>query len=77
MLDDVQHLPANHFPPPFSEAALLLPLYAETEQLGAIIFGRPSNGTQYAQKDIDLILYPGQDTTGQRTIKQRLYYALR
>lgn len=55
--DDVMHLEAGQFPPPLAEAALLIPLYTETEQIGAIILGRPVNGTRYSQRDAELLLY--------------------
>lgn len=56
--DDILPLEPNHFSSPFTEAALLIPLYAEAEQLGAIILGRPVNGIHYAQVDLELLLYP-------------------
>ncbi len=57
--DDVLHLNPGQFPPPLTEAALLIPLYADAEQLGALVLGRPVNGTSYSQADVDLLLYPG------------------
>jgi len=56
--DDVLHLEPDKFSPPLTEAALLIPLYADDEQLGALILGRPVNGTSYSQADVDLLLYP-------------------
>jgi len=56
--DDVLHLTPGHFPPPLSEAALLIPLYSDTSQLGALVLGRPENGTGYSQADVELLLYP-------------------
>jgi hypothetical protein len=56
--DDVLPLEAGHFPPPLTEAALLIPLYADTKQLGVLILGQPENGTSYAQADVELLLYP-------------------
>jgi len=56
--DDILHLEPGHFSPPLAEAALLIPLYADTEQIGALILGRPVNGISYSQADVDLLLYP-------------------
>ncbi len=58
-VDDVLHLEPHHFPPPLAEAALLIPLYADTKQLGALILGQPKNGTSYSKNDLELLLYPG------------------
>lgn len=59
LADNFLHLELEHFPRPLAEAALLVPLYGEIEQLGALILGRPVNGTHYSQADIELLLYPG------------------
>ncbi len=56
--DDVLHLKPGQFSPPLDEAALLIPLYADVEQLGALVLGRPINGVSYSQADVDLLLYP-------------------
>jgi hypothetical protein len=56
--DDVLHLDPNHYPPPLEEAALLIPLYVELKQFGAIVLGRPINGIRFSQDDVDLLLYP-------------------
>ncbi len=56
--DDVTHLEPGQFPPPLTEAALLIPLYADTEQLGALVLGRPVNGVRYSRADVNLLLYP-------------------
>lgn len=56
--DDVLHLEPGQFSPPLTEAALLIPLYADTEQFGALVLGRPVNGVSYSQADVDLLLYP-------------------
>jgi hypothetical protein len=57
-VDDIISLEVDTFPQPFSEAALLVPLYKETSQVGALILGQPVNGVHYAQTDIDMLLYP-------------------
>jgi len=56
--DDMTHLNAGQIPAPLQEAALLVPLYAESKQVGALILGQPANGTRYAQEDMDRLLYP-------------------
>jgi hypothetical protein len=58
LADDVLHLKPGYFPPPLAEAALLIPLYAENRQLGALILGRPTNGVGYSKADLELLLYP-------------------
>jgi hypothetical protein len=57
--DDILPLETGQIPDPFSKAALLVPLYHEDNQIGALILGRPINGVRYAQTDINRILYPG------------------
>jgi hypothetical protein len=54
--DDAIHLPPGRFQSPLEEAALLVPLYGETEQLGALILGRPMNGLRYADEDVANLL---------------------
>ena len=54
--DDVVHLPPGHFQPPLDEAALLVPLYSEKEQLGALVLGRPVNGIRYSSEDVTNLL---------------------
>ncbi len=56
--DDLLHLTPNHFPAPLEDAALLVPLYIESEQIGALVLGRPSNGIRYAHADVERLLYP-------------------
>src|SRR3990172_3882681 len=52
--DDILPLEPGTFPPPLEGAALLAPLYLETELAGAVLLGHPLNGTRYAPADIDL-----------------------
>jgi hypothetical protein len=54
--DDVLHLPPGHYQPPLEEAALLVPLYSEKEQLGALVLGRPVNGIRYSDEDVTNLL---------------------
>jgi hypothetical protein len=54
--DDVVQLQPNTFPPPLAEASLLVPLYGEDDQLGALVLGRPMNGLHYAAEDVEQIL---------------------
>lgn len=56
MADDIIHLKPGQLEPPLEEAALLVPLYAEAEQLGALILGRPANGLRYADEDVESLL---------------------
>jgi hypothetical protein len=54
--DDLIQLQPDHFPSPFTDAALLVPLYRELEQIGAIIIGHPVNSIEYPQEDQELLL---------------------
>jgi hypothetical protein len=54
--DDVQPLALGRYPAPLSEAVLLIPLYSEDQQLGALLLGRPLNGIAYSDADIDRVL---------------------
>jgi hypothetical protein len=58
MVDDVIHLEPESMPIPLNDAALLLPLYAETTQIGAIVLGRPVNGVNYSHTEAGQLLYP-------------------
>jgi hypothetical protein len=69
--DDVTHLAPRQLPPPLTEAALLIPLYVEAEQLGALVLGHPINGTRYAPKDVELLDAP------EDHISQAIYIARR
>lgn len=55
--DDVTHLELGRFPAPLHEAALLVPLYTEAGQIGALVLGQPANGLRYAPEDLDHILH--------------------
>ncbi|NJD58551.1 MAG: hypothetical protein FIA98_04030, partial [Anaerolineae bacterium] len=55
-IDDLVYLKSGQLPPPLDHASLLVPLYSETEQLGALILGEPENGLQYALDDTEPIL---------------------
>jgi hypothetical protein len=54
--DDVVHLAPGRFPAPLEEAALLIPLYADMEQLGAILLGRPINSSHFAPEEVERLL---------------------
>jgi len=56
--DDVLHLSPDHFAAPLNDATLLVPLYNENMQVGALVLGRPINGIQYSDEDTELLLYP-------------------
>ncbi len=57
--DDVRTLEPEAFPPPLEAAALLSPLYLDTEQIGALLLGQPINGTRYPPDEVDLVGYAG------------------
>jgi hypothetical protein len=54
--DDFVHLEPGKFPTPLEEAALLVPLYAEAEQVGALLLGRPVNGIRYTNDEVNRLL---------------------
>ena len=54
--DDVVHLASGRFASPLEEAALLVPLYGEAKQLGALVLGRPINGLRYTEEDVENLL---------------------
>ena len=56
--DDVRHLEPGHFPNPLSDVVLLIPLYDNPHQAGAILFGTPINGVRYSNADVEQLLYP-------------------
>ena len=58
LADDATHLEAGRFQPPLEEAALLVPLYFEAEQVGALLLGQPVNGVRYANEDLERVLHP-------------------
>lgn len=55
-VDDFIHLEPGQFPAPLDEAALLLPLYGESSQLGALLLGRPTNGIRYRDDEVERIM---------------------
>jgi len=54
--DDYIHLKPGQFPAPLDEAALLVPLYGESSQLGALLLGRPTNGIRYRDDEVERII---------------------
>jgi hypothetical protein len=54
--DDRVLLPPGRFGPPLAEAAALIPLYANDQQAGALLLGRPQNGVSYTLADVDRLL---------------------
>jgi hypothetical protein len=56
--DDVLEITPGQFRKPLEQAVLLVPIYVEMTQVGAILFGRPVNSSQYSKGDIELLLYP-------------------
>ncbi len=58
LADDLLHYEPGTFPSPLGELVLLIPLYAISDQIGAILFGTPINGISYSKADIEQLLYP-------------------
>ncbi|MBM3123699.1 MAG: hypothetical protein FJZ87_01350 [Chloroflexi bacterium] len=56
--DDATHVESSRFQPPLNDAALLVPLYFEAEQVGALLLGQPVNGLRYADDDVARVLHP-------------------
>ncbi len=54
--DDAISLHPSQLPTPLDEASLLVPLYGEVDQVGALVLGRPENGLHYAPEDMEQIL---------------------
>ena len=54
--DDAISLHPSQLPTPLDEASLLVPLYGEADQVGALVLGRPENGLHYAPEDMEQIL---------------------
>jgi hypothetical protein len=73
--DDAINLPPRFLPPPLDKASLLVPLYGEVEQLGALVLGEPENGLQYAPEDIEPILeFTDQIEETIQIARKNLYY---
>jgi hypothetical protein len=58
LADDFVHYDPGSFPSPLDDLVLLIPLYATSNQIGAILFGIPINGIRYSQADVEQLLYP-------------------
>lgn len=54
--DDIVSLQPGQFQPPLEGAALLVPLYAESRQLGALVLGCPENGLEYPPEEIERLM---------------------
>ncbi len=54
--DDVVHLAPGQFSVPLEEAALLIPLYADADQVGAVLLGRPENSSHFAPEEVERLL---------------------
>jgi hypothetical protein len=57
--DDVVQPNRGDLGDPLDEAALVIPLYAGTEQLGALVLGQPANALRYSPDDIEHLLAIG------------------
>ena len=58
LADDLLYLEMNQLPEPLEEAVLIVPLYRDIKQIGALILGRPVNASQFSELDIERLLYP-------------------
>jgi len=58
LVDDLVHYEPGMFPSPLDDLVLLIPLYANSDQIGAILVGTPINGIRYSQADVEQLLYP-------------------
>jgi hypothetical protein len=56
--DDVRYLARGQLQAPLEDAVLLVPLYAEQGQLGALVLGRPVNGIHYASEEVIRLMNP-------------------
>jgi len=56
--DDMTRLEPGHFQKPLENAALLMPLYFEARQVGALVLGQPANGVTYDEDDLERVLHP-------------------
>jgi len=54
--DDLILFDPGQFPAPLNEAGVMIPLYTDTDQIGAMLFGRPINSMHYSQEDIERML---------------------
>jgi hypothetical protein len=55
--DDVLHIDGDRLSLSIN-VALLVPLYADGKQVGALLLGRPKNAMRYSNTDVDRLLYP-------------------
>jgi len=58
LADDLVLLELNHLPVPLEEIVLILPMYQESKQIGALLLARPKNSAQFSELDIDRLLFP-------------------
>jgi len=58
LTDDIRHIEPDELPTPLEAAALLIPFYWDSNQVGALVLGRPTNSTRYSREDIELLVYP-------------------
>jgi hypothetical protein len=58
LTDDIRHIEPDELPTPLEAAALLIPFYWDSNQVGAMILGRPANSTKYSREDVELLVYP-------------------
>jgi hypothetical protein len=58
LADDFLHYDPGTFPSPLDDLVLLIPLYVNSNQIGAILLGTPINGVRYSQTDVEQLLFP-------------------
>jgi len=56
--DDITQFGQEKLSKPFSKVVLLLPLYDSSEQIGALLLGRPENGERFAKEDMERLMHP-------------------
>lgn len=61
----------GHFAPPLDRITLLIPLYDELDQMGALLLGHPINGVHYSDEDIELLLYPSDQLAARLVASER------
>jgi hypothetical protein len=69
--DDIIHLTPGQFDKPLEDAALLVPLYIDAAQIGALLLGRPVNGVRYNNNDVDNLLYPADQIASALLLRQQ------
>ena len=56
--DDITQFEQEKLSRPFSKVVLLIPLYDSSEQIGALLLGKPENAERFAQQDLERLMHP-------------------